>query len=56
MPTLAELILALATDQPLSADEKREVALHVPRLPLSESLCAFVHVSLCARTWDTSSA
>ena len=29
MPTLAELIVALTTDQPLSKDEKREVALHV---------------------------
>ena len=32
MPTLAELILALITDQPLSRDEKYEVALHVLRL------------------------
>ena len=32
MPTLAELLLALITDQPLSAAEKREVALHVFRL------------------------
>ncbi len=32
MPSLAELLLALVTDQPRSKDEKREVALHV--LPL----------------------
>lgn len=32
MPTLAELLLSLVTDQPLSATEKREVALHVLRL------------------------
>lgn len=32
MPTLAELLLSLITDQPLSADEKREVALHVLQL------------------------
>jgi hypothetical protein len=32
MPTLSELILALTTDQPLSAAEKREVALHILRL------------------------
>jgi hypothetical protein len=29
MPTLPELLLALITDQPLSAVEKREVALHI---------------------------
>ena len=32
MPTLAELLLALITDQPLSNAEKSEVALHVLRL------------------------
>jgi hypothetical protein len=32
MPTIAELLLALITDQPLSKAEKREVALHVLRL------------------------
>lgn len=32
MPTLAELLLALITDQPLSKDEKQEVALHILRL------------------------
>jgi hypothetical protein len=32
MPTLAALVLALITDQPLSAAEKREVALHILRL------------------------
>lgn len=32
MPTLAELLLSLTTDQPLSADEKRELALHIMRL------------------------
>jgi hypothetical protein len=32
MPTLAEFVLALITDQPLSAVEKREVALHILRL------------------------
>jgi hypothetical protein len=32
MPTLAELLLALITDQSLSAEEKREVALHVLQL------------------------
>ena len=32
MPTLPELVLALTTDQPLSADEKRAVALHILRL------------------------
>jgi len=32
MPTLAELLLALITDEPLSAPEKREVALHLMRL------------------------
>ena len=32
MPTLSELLVALATDQPLSAHEKREVALHILRL------------------------
>lgn len=32
MPTLAELVLTLITDQPISAEEKREVALHVLRL------------------------
>jgi len=29
MPTLAELLLALITDQPLSAEEKRQIALHI---------------------------
>jgi len=32
MLTLAELLLALITDQPISAEEKREIALHVLRL------------------------
>lgn len=32
MPPLAELVLALTTDHPLSAEEKREVALHELRL------------------------
>ena len=32
MPTLAELLLQLIADQPLSKDEKREVAMHVLRL------------------------
>jgi hypothetical protein len=32
MPTLAELVLALITDQPLTRDEKREVALHIMRI------------------------
>ena len=32
MPTLAELVLALITNQPLSPEEKREVALHIIRL------------------------
>ena len=32
MPKLAELVLALITDQPLSKAERWEVALHVPRL------------------------
>lgn len=32
MPPLAELLLALITDQPLSKDEKWEVARHILRL------------------------
>jgi len=32
MPTLAELVLALITDQPLTRDEKREIALHIMRI------------------------
>ena len=32
MPTLAELLLSLIADQPLSREEKRAVALHVLRL------------------------
>ena len=32
MPTLAELLLALITNQPLSAEEKRTIALHVLEL------------------------
>jgi hypothetical protein len=31
MPTLAEFLLALITDQPLSAAEKRAVTLHILR-------------------------
>lgn len=29
MPTLAELLLALTTEQPLALDDKREVELHI---------------------------
>ncbi len=32
MPTLAELLLALITDQPLSKAEKWEIASHILRL------------------------
>jgi len=32
MPTVPELMISLITDQPLSAEEKREFALHVLRL------------------------
>ena len=32
MPTLAELVLALITDQPLARDEKRDVAPHIMQL------------------------
>ena len=48
MPTLAALLLALITDQPLLRDEKWEVARHILRL-----ICRRAEAQGSADAWST---